>query len=85
MEKIIITGGTGFIGKHLVNKLLSYGKCSIALVSNTRNFDPRQFSQASSQEKAQLRFYSADIRNEGAFQTYSRTRKQILAYILQRK
>jgi UDP-glucose 4-epimerase len=63
MEKIIITGGTGFIGKHLVNKLLSYEKCSIALVSNTRNFDPRQFSQASSQEKAQLRYYTADIRN----------------------
>ena len=63
MEKIIITGGTGFIGKHLVNRLLSYGKYSIALVSNTPNFDPRQFSQTRFQEKAPLRFYTADIRN----------------------
>ena len=66
MEKIIITGGTGFIGKHLVNRLLSYGKYSIALVSNTHNFDPGQFSQTRSQEKAPLRFYSADIRDKGA-------------------
>jgi UDP-glucose 4-epimerase len=63
LEKIIITGGTGFIGKHLVNRLLSYGKYSIALVSNTHNFDPGQFSQTRSQQKAPLRFYTADIRN----------------------
>ena len=63
MEKLIITGGTGFIGRHLVKRLLGYGKCSIALVSDTHNFDPGYFGLIRSLEKMPLRFYTADIRD----------------------
>ena len=64
MAKVIITGGTGFIGKHLVNRLLHYGKCSIALVSNTHNFDSGFFGQIRPEEKSSLRLYTADIRDK---------------------
>lgn len=64
MEKVLITGGTGFIGKHLVNRLLDYGKYSIALVSNTQNFDARFFGRIRPEENLPLRFYTADIRDK---------------------
>ena len=64
MEKVIVTGGTGFIGKHLVNKLSSHGNYSIALVSNTDKLDPKYFGQIISQKKTPLRVYTADIRDK---------------------
>jgi UDP-glucose 4-epimerase len=64
LERIIITGGTGFIGKHLVNRLLNCGKYSIALVSNTKNFDSGNFGRIRPEKNLPLRFYSADIRDK---------------------
>ena len=64
MEKVIITGGTGFIGKHLVKRLLNNGKYSIALVSNTHDFDARHFGKTRRQEKLPLRLYTVDIRDK---------------------
>jgi UDP-glucose 4-epimerase len=53
MKQILITGGTGFIGQHLL-KRLSQLNCEITIISNSnKNF-----------HNTNIRFYKEDIRNK---------------------
>jgi UDP-glucose 4-epimerase len=61
LERVIITGGNGFIGRHLLKRLLTNKECSIVLVANTPNLVDRQL-----QETTPLTFYAADIRDSDA-------------------
>lgn len=63
MNRIIITGGNGFIGSHLVKKLLSEIGRSIILISNTQNANDIKLKEKKSQENLQLTFYNVDIRD----------------------
>ena len=66
VNRIIITGGNGFIGKRLVRKLLSLNSHEIVLISNKYNVNDKYLSDKKTYEEKSLRFYSADIRDKGA-------------------
>ena len=63
MSRIIITGGNGFIGRNLVNKLLSHNTHSIILISNTSNVNDKYLAERKLFSENRLRFYNADIRD----------------------
>lgn len=58
MKKVIITGGNGFIGKHLVKKLLTSKQCSVAIIANTQNWVDREL-----QKTMPITSYAADVRD----------------------
>jgi UDP-glucose 4-epimerase len=61
VNRVIITGGNGFIGRHLVRRLLAHKKYSIVVISNTSNLSNRKLVQDET-----LTFYTADIRDRNA-------------------
>jgi len=61
LKRVIITGGNGFIGRHLVKRLLTNKQSSVVLVANTSNLFDRGL-----QETMPLTFYAADIRDREA-------------------
>lgn len=65
MDRVIITGGNGFIGRHLVNKILSNKLSSIALIADRSNPRNSQFKDAEVDGDL-LTIYSVDIRDKKA-------------------
>jgi len=63
LDRIIITGGTGFIGRLLVKKILSKNPSSIALIANTSIFDKSQFLDKKVQCDS-FTFHTVDIRDK---------------------
>jgi UDP-glucuronate 4-epimerase len=66
MKSILITGGAGFIGSHLVNRLLSEGGWQIAVVDDFNDFyDPaiKRAAVKSHQSNPNFKLIEADIRN----------------------
>ena len=70
MKRVIITGGTGFIGRHLVKRLLTNKQCSVALIANTSNLTDREL-----QETTPLALYTTDIRDREAISNIFRDEK----------
>ena len=64
MNRVIVTGGNGFIGRNLVKKLLSCKLDSLALISNSPNIRDKYFADRKSLKDMPLRFYTADIRDK---------------------
>ena len=63
MNKLIITGASGFIGRHLVKRLFSSGLSSLVLMSNTSNFSYTH-SLGEKLESEKMTSYHVDIRNK---------------------
>jgi len=61
LKKVIITGSSGFIGRHLVKRILTYDKCSVVLIANRANLVDRELKGT-----MPLSFYNADIRDRKA-------------------
>jgi UDP-glucuronate 4-epimerase len=65
MESILITGGAGFIGSHLAQRLLQEGK-RVAIVDNLDEYYPAEYKRANLAEIAasgDFQFYPVDIRD----------------------
>jgi UDP-glucuronate 4-epimerase len=70
-KNILVTGGAGFIGSHLVNKLLSEDTWAVTVVDNFDPFYPSEFKRANIAghlKSAHYRLYEADICNFDALQ-----------------
>jgi UDP-glucose 4-epimerase len=65
LRRVIITGGNGFIGRHLVKKLASRKPISLLLISNTSNINDKFFANKKFL-KERVSFYAADIRDRDA-------------------
>jgi len=69
VQSILITGGAGFIGSHLVDRLLSEGEWQVSVVDDFNDFyDPAiKSANVSRHEKnPDYRLFEADIRDETA-------------------
>ncbi len=69
MKNALITGGAGFIGSHLVARLLSEGDWNVAVVDDFNDFYDPSLKRANIRlydSNPQFRVYEADIRDPGA-------------------
>jgi UDP-glucose 4-epimerase len=62
LGKIVISGANGFIGSHLVERLLSSGLNTLVLISNTSNINDKKKLDES------VSYYKADIRDRKAIE-----------------
>lgn len=75
MNRVIVTGGNGFIGKHLVKKLLSCKPHSLALISNTSDIGDKYLGDGELLKDMPLTFYNADIRDRKVISNIFRDEK----------
>jgi UDP-glucose 4-epimerase len=65
MQSILVSGGAGFIGRHLINKLSKekdYRK--VIIIDNLSNAQPFLNKVISSNTEPEIKFYKADIRRK---------------------
>ena len=75
MDRVIITGGNGFIGRHLVKKLKSAKLSAVALISNLSRIDDKNSAGRNLQGDIQFRTYTADIRDRNVISNIFREEK----------
>jgi UDP-glucuronate 4-epimerase len=71
MKHILITGGAGFIGSHLVDRLLSTGDCRVTVVDNFNDFyDPamKRANVTAHLTRPEFKLVEADIADENAIE-----------------
>lgn len=72
MQSILITGGAGFIGSHLVDRLLAEGDWQVSIVDDFNEFYEPAIKRANVGRHAKnpnFRLFEADIRNKAALKS----------------
>ena len=71
MKSILITGGAGFIGSHLVDRLLAEGNWRVTVVDDFNDFyspEIKRRNVATQQQNSAYKLSTADIRNKAALE-----------------
>lgn len=88
MKNILVTGGAGFIGSHLVDKLLREGNWRITVVDDFNDFyDPaiKRANIARHQQNSNYRLFEADIRQKSALErVFQDTRSDCIVHLAAR-
>ncbi len=73
MKKILVLGGVGFIGSHLVDKLIK-DKYRVVVVDNLSTGDKKNLNK-------KAKFYELDIKNPKAFRVFKKEKPDIVYYL----
>lgn len=78
MKNIVVTGGAGFIGSHLVDRLLSEGDWRVVVVDDFNDFYAPDVKRENVREhlgKSSYKLYEADIRDRARLEEIFREEK----------
>ena len=88
MRNILVTGGAGFIGSHLVDKLLGEGTWSITVVDDFNDFYSPEIKRANVAEHLKspdYRLVEADIRDAAALEKlFNETKFDVIVHLAAR-
>jgi UDP-glucuronate 4-epimerase len=88
MKNILVTGGAGFIGSHLVDRLLAEGAWQVTVVDDFNDFYEPEIKRANIQSHLKSDYYKlveADIRNaESLKQLFAETKFDCVVHLAAR-
>ena len=88
MQNILVTGGAGFIGSHLVDKLLGEGVWNVTVVDDFNDFyspEIKRANVASHLQNDNYRLVEADIRDAAALErVFNETKFDVIVHLAAR-